>query len=194
MDEKIQENQESFSDRKAKAMRFMNPGFGLFIMGLVYIIWWVMPIPIEYFDADPRWAHNWAYAIIITTAGASWYQKTPVSRIIASVQAFMLPVTASGSVNTILMTIITIAIAIGWVVVVGIERSHKKPLLGEKLSKRATLWLTLHSQVVTWLLIAHMGFVFLLSRAPFENQLQSIGTYIAFLANLPPEYKEIATW
>jgi len=116
--------------------------------------------------------HNWAYAIIFITVGAAWYQKSAVSRIIAVVQAFMLPVTASGSVNTIIMTYITIIIAVIWAVVVLIERKTDKMFLKDRLQKRSWLWINMHTLIIAWLLIAHMGLVFLIGRAPMEAQLR----------------------
>jgi hypothetical protein len=191
---------EAASSRESIENKFINPGFGLVIMGAVYIAWWcLLPAAIDAFTGDNRWAHNWAFAIIILTVGASWYQKSPVSRTIAAIEAFMLPVTASGSVNTILMTLITLVLCLAWVLVVGIERARKHNFLETRLQKRATLWITMHAQVVAWILIAHMGLVFLVGRIPFELQFMSLGvnldtTRIAFLQYLPSELFEIASW
>jgi hypothetical protein len=187
------------SKKELDERRFINPGFGLVIMGAAYVAWWcLLPAAIETFIKDGRWAHNWAFAIIMLTVGAAWYQKSPASRTIAAMQAFMLPVTSSGSVNTILMTAITLVIGMLWVVIVGIERMRKQHFLEKRLQKRAVLWITMHAQVVAWILIAHMGLVFLVGRIPFENQLIAaeaiVGERLAFMANLPPEFLEIATW
>jgi len=179
--------------------KYMTPGFGLFLMGLAYIAWWcLLPQALATFDHDNRWAHNWAFAIIILVAGASWYHKSVVSRVVVSVESFMLPLTASGAVNTILMTVITLVIGITWAVIVAVERSRGIKLFEAKLSQRAINWLIMHAQVITWLLIAHIGIVFMIGRIPFENQLvavgTSVGTRLAFLVNLPPEMLEIASW
>jgi hypothetical protein len=183
----------------ASMKKYMTPGFGLFLMGLAYIAWWcLLPQALATFEGDDRWAHNWAFAIIILVAGVSWYHKSVLSRVAVSVEAFMLPVTASGAVNTILMTAITLVIGIVWVAIAAIERSRKSKFLEAKLSQRAISWLTMHAQVITWLLIAHMGIVFMIGRIPFENQLIAVGTSVdtrlAFLVNLPPEMIEIASW
>lgn len=85
---------ENKSNRKNKYL--IGPGFGLFLMGTTYLIFWLMPFAWESYIKDPRWAHNWAYSIIIMTIGASFYQKSVLSRFIAIIQAFMMPLTASG--------------------------------------------------------------------------------------------------
>ena len=182
-----------------KPDRFLvGPGFGFFIMGLTYLIWWLIFSPEYIFGppplGDPRWAHNWAYAIIIMTIGAAWYQKGAISRVIAAIQAFMLPVTASGSFDTFITTYITIGIGIAWVIVVMSESLRGKPFLQDRLSKRTWEWICLHTLVVAWLLVAHMGLVFFIGRVPLEHQLLSFGTSAGFLANLPPEATDLATW
>ena len=171
----------------------VGPGMGLIILGLSYIIWWVMPFAFEAYNQDPRWAHNWAYAIIILTVGLSWYHKSPTSRLIAAVQAFMLPVTASGSFNNLTLTYITIAILISWCVVVVFERMREKMFLEGCLQKRTFNWLNLHLPIISWILIAHMALVFFIGRVPQEAQLLALGSHAGWLANFPPEANDFAT-
>lgn len=177
-----------------KSNKLVGPGLGLIIMGVAYIIWWILPWGWEAYGEDPRWAHNWAYAIIILTVGLAWYHKSVVSRIVATIQAFMLPVTASGSFNTLMMTFITIIIVILWSIIVIIEKLRKKMFLLDKLKKRTWMWVNMHSIIVAWILIAHMSLVFLIGRVPLERQLLGFGTYAGYLANLPPENLEFSTW
>ena len=183
------------SKEREKSNKFIvGPGLGLIIMGLAYLIWWLLPWGWEAYGEDPRWAHNWAYAIIILTIGLAWYHKSVISRIIAAIQSFMMPVTASGSFNTLLLAFITVIIAVIWCIVVLIELIMGKKFLQETMSKRAWNWINMHSIIVSWILIAHMGLVFLIGRAPQEAQLLALGTDAGFLVNLPPENHELATW
>ena len=101
---------ESSKEEIQSRKQLIGPGLGLILLGLAYLIWWLMPFAFEAYNEDPRWAHNWAYAIIILNVGLAWYQKSAVSRTIAAIQSFMMPVTASGSFNTLIMTYITILI------------------------------------------------------------------------------------
>ena len=48
----------------------VGPGLGLIILGAAYLIWWL--VFIEYAIMDHRWAHNFAYAIIIFNVGLAW--------------------------------------------------------------------------------------------------------------------------
>jgi hypothetical protein len=170
----------------------VGPGLGLIIIGLAYLVWWL--IFIEYAIRDPRWTHNFAYAIIILNVGLAWYHKTPLSRTIAMIQSFMLPVTGSGSFNTVLCTIICSIILVIWALVVLIERKQEKTFLEEKLSRRGMNWVNMHALILAWILIAHMGLMFLIVRLPLEAQLYSYSDRAGYLMNLPPESHELATW
>lgn len=183
-------NKEEIGSKK----QLIGPGLGLVLLGLAYLIWWLMPFAWEAYHADPRWAHNWAYSIIILNVGLAWYHKSVVSRTIATIQSFMMPVTASGSFNTLIMTYITILIFLFWTVIIVIELIRGKKFLQDSLEKRTWLWINMHSLIISWILIAHLGLVFLIGRVPLENQLLGFGTDAGFLANLPPEGHEFATW
>ncbi|NVM45711.1 MAG: hypothetical protein HWN79_12425 [Candidatus Lokiarchaeota archaeon] len=172
----------------------VGPGLGLIIIGLSYLVWWLMPFAFDAFFVDMRWAHNWVYAIVILNVGIAWYYKSPLSRIIAVFQAFMLPVTASGSFDTIILTYVSTFIAFLWVLTLLIEKIRGIEFLKERCSLKTRNWINLHTMVFTWILIAHISLVFLIGRLPLENQLLGFGTYAGYLANLPPESLEFATW
>ncbi|MBD3339575.1 MAG: hypothetical protein GF353_10725 [Candidatus Lokiarchaeota archaeon] len=173
----------------------IGPGLGLVIMGFAYILWWFAgPWAWEVISTDLRWVHNWAYAIIIFNVGLAWYQKSPLSRLIAMVQSFMLPITGSGSYNTLFLTLICGIILIIWVLVVLIERTRGKVFLEGKLSRRGFMWLNMHSLIIAWLLIAHMGLMFFIVRLPMEAELMAFSRNAGYLRYLPPESLEFATW
>ncbi|MFW9975719.1 MAG: hypothetical protein ACFFDQ_10660, partial [Candidatus Thorarchaeota archaeon] len=176
----------------------VGPGFGLLLMGIMYLVFWLMPFTIETYIDDPRWAHNWTYALIFMTLGASFYQKTVASRIIALFQASLMPLTASGLFNSTLITLIALLIGSLWIIVVLIERRMNTPLLDHRLSRRTQNWVVMHSLIVCWLLLAHMGLVFFIARLPFEAQLDTIGTSLGqslgFLLNLPVERFDLVTY
>jgi hypothetical protein len=175
-----------------KRNKLVGPGLGLVIMGASYLLWWL--VFIEYAIMDPRWTHNIAYAIIILNVGLAWYHKTPISRLIAMIQAFMLPVTGSGAFNSVIITIITSFILIVWIFIVLLEKKNEKFFFEKKLSERGKRWLNMHTLIVAWLLIAHMGLMFFIVRLPLEAQLYSFDENAGYLMNLPPESYELATW
>jgi len=176
----------------------IGPGLGLLLMGIMYLVFWILPFTLESLADDPRWSHNWVYSLIIITIGASFYQKSVVSRTIAMIQASLMPLTASGAFNTTWMTLVALVILSVWIIVVVIERRKNSPLLDHRLSQRTQNWVIMHSLIVCWMLIAHMGLVFFLGRLPFESQLDTIGTglgeSIGFLLNLPVERHDLVTY
>ncbi|MHA1577551.1 MAG: hypothetical protein ACTSU3_09340 [Candidatus Thorarchaeota archaeon] len=176
----------------------IGPGLGLLLMGVLYLIFWISPLVYDSLSTDPRWSHNWVYSIIIITIGASFYQKTVVSRTIAIIQASLMPLTASGAFNTTFMTLVSLIILSAWIVVVLIERRNDSPLFEQRISQRTQNWVNMHSLIVCWMLIAHMGLVFFIGRLPFESQLDTIGTglgeSIGFLLNLPVERHDLVTY
>lgn len=176
----------------------VGPGLGLLLMGVLYLAFWLSPLTYESYIADPRWSHNWVYSLIIITIGASFYQKTVASRFVAMVQGLLMPLTASGAFNTNMMTLPALLIFSIWVIVAIVERRRNAPLLDNRLSKRTQNWIVMHSLIVCWMLLAHMGLVFFIGRLPFEAQLDTIGTSLGqslgFLLNLPPERYDLVTY
>lgn len=190
----MNEKQENQAKQELKPNKFLNgPGFGLAFMGAFYLFWWLV-IAFEDLLQDPRWAHNLAYAIILLTVGLAFYQKSVVSRLIAMIQAFMLPIVGSGSFNTTILSIITIIIFAFWIIIVILERRKDKNFLEAKLQKRTWLWLNLHTLILAWILIAHMGLMFIIVRFPIESQLYTYNPIAGYLVNLPPESLEFGTW
>jgi hypothetical protein len=180
---------------KRKFKNLNGPGMGLAIMGFAYILWWFAgPWAWESIATDPRWAHNWAYALIIFNVGLAWYHKSPLSRSLAMIQSMMLPITASGSFNTTICTLIVATIFFIWFIIVLIENRKKVNFLQEKLTERGKLWLNMHTLIIAWILIAHMGLLFFIVRFPLELPLYKISNQVGFLANLPPEGWEFSTW
>ena len=180
------------SENKQNNKYLVGPGLGLIIMGSVYLIWWL--IFIEYAFKDPRWAHNFTYAIILLNVGLVWYQKSVLSRIIGFVQALMMPITASGSFNTVIMTLISGIILIIWIAAVGIERVRGKMFFQDRIQKKWWDWINMHSVIASWILIAHMGFVFFVGRVPQEAHLLALGDRAGWLANIPPEGNKVSPW
>ncbi|MFX1574494.1 MAG: hypothetical protein ACFFB0_17270 [Promethearchaeota archaeon] len=175
-----------------KQNKLVGAGLGLIIMGLAYLVWWLSFI--ENAIIDPRWTHNIAYAIIILNVGVAWYYKTPLSRTVVMIQSFMLPITGSGSFDTVICTIITSIILVLWIFIVLFEKNRGKEFFKEKISTRGKNWINMHTLIVAWILIGHMGLMFFIVRLPLEAQLYGYGERAGYLMNLPPESYEFATW
>jgi hypothetical protein len=189
-----QKHSGDLKQEKATRNRLVGPGLGLVLLGLIYFIWYIMPFSIAFLQGKPLYIHNWGYSIIFLTVGLAWYHKSVLSRAIALIQASYLPILASGSVDPFIMVFIIFITLVVFGVVVIIERRRGKFYFQERLQKRPWEWLNLHLLVVSWLLIIHIGLVFLVVRAPTEISLLEIGSNAGWLKYYPPELIEISTW
>jgi len=194
INKKSEKKVQSISTEELKQNKLIGPGLGLVILGLVYFIWYIMPFAIEYLEEKPLAIHNWGYSIIFLTIGLAWYQKSILPRTIALIQASLLPILASGSFNPfIIVTLVFILLGIFGIIVL-FERKRKRFFFQERLQKRTWEWLNLHLLILCWLNIMHIGFLFLVVRAPTEIDLLRLGPNAGWLKNYTPELHEISTW
>jgi hypothetical protein len=191
---KTEKTDESSKKEEIKQNKLIGPGLGLVILGLVYFIWYIMPFAIEYLQEKPLAIHNWGYSIIFLTVGLAWYQKSPLPRAVALIQASLLPILASGSVNPFIMVALVFIVFAVFGIVVLIEQKRNKFFFQDRLKKRTWEWLNMHFLILSWILIIHIGFVFLVVRAPTEIDLLRIGPNAGWLKNYTPELHEISTW
>ncbi|MEJ2278030.1 MAG: hypothetical protein P8Y70_09840 [Candidatus Lokiarchaeota archaeon] len=180
--------------KEIKSNRYVGPGLGLIILGIVYFIWYIMPFSIEYLEQKPLAIHNWGYSIIYLTVGIAWYQKSVLTRIIAFLQTLLMPILASGSFNPFLIVLVIFIVFAIFIIILIIERRRKEFLLKKRLSKRTWNFLNMHLLIIAWILIMHVGFVFLVQRAPQEIDLLKLGPNAGWLKNYTPEIHEISTW
>jgi hypothetical protein len=189
------ENKEGNKDTKEeKSNRLVGPGLGLIILGLVYFVWYIMPFSLEFLQGKPLAIHNWGYSIIFLTAGIGWYQKSVLTRTIVLIQTFFFPVLASGSFNPFLIVLLIFIIFGIFILIFLIERKKDQYFFRERFGKRTWAFLNMHLLIVSWLLIMHISFVFLVQRMPQEIDLLLIGPNAGWLENYTAEVHEISTW
>ena len=61
--EKGQPRRSSMSPNEKKRMDLIGPGIGLIILGLAYLVWYVLPFSTSYLAGEPREYLNWGYAM-----------------------------------------------------------------------------------------------------------------------------------
>lgn len=191
---KDQDNLEDKKQEKATHNRLVGPGIGLIALGIIYFVWYIMPFSIEYLSGKPLAIHNWGYSIIFLTVGLAWYQKSLLTRTVALIQASFLPILASGSFNSFIVVLITVIVLIVFIFIMIYEKRQENPIFKNKMSKRSWEWLNLHTLIIAWLLIMHIGFLFFVVRAPQEVALLEISDTAGWLMNYTPELHEISTW
>ncbi len=160
---------------KSRIDRTMTIGSGILIQGILWLIIWVGPLYI-WFLLDPRWGHNFAFAIIFITVGLAYYIRKTSCRIAAVITAFLIiPIEMAwwswdvATLTAAIMLAITIILYV-------IERNRKVEIIAP--SSRLRAWLKVHIINFAYLGLAHMPMIFFGGR--WRNQE-------AFLQYLPIE-------
>ncbi|WP_158303680.1 hypothetical protein [Methanosphaerula palustris] len=139
----------------------MTAGTGFLLLGLAWLGFWLGPA-LPLYQTDPRWAHNFAFALIFITVGIAYLRPSVLTGIGAVVASFITIPTelafwsglTATEIEAILLVLVAGAAAIEW--------WTKGPLVAP--SPRAGLWAKIHLPIFSALGIAHMPFIFFLSR------------------------------
>ncbi|WP_440949795.1 hypothetical protein [Methanosphaerula subterraneus] len=141
--------------------RWMITGTGILLLGAAWLGFWLGPA-LPLYLAEPRWAHNFAFALIFITVGIASLRPsvlTGTGAVIASFitipteLAFWSGMTAT-AIEGVLLVLVVGAATIEW--------WKKGPLIVP--GPRAGFWLKTHLPLLSALGIAHMPFIFFLSR------------------------------
>jgi hypothetical protein len=150
-------------------------GSGLILTGLFWLYFWVFQWYVS-FLFDARWAHNFAYPLILITIGVAYKGKKMSSDLLASISAFMIIPTETGLISGTHSTyIVAILLAILLLILV-IERGRKQELLF--FQHRWRRWLKKHLLTFAFLFLLHMPFIYWFTRVLFGEPAE---------LNMPPE-------
>jgi bacterioferritin len=154
--------------------QFMNTGTGLIFIGAFWLYFWLF-LWYPFFVADPRWAHNFAYPLILIIIGISYLGKKLSTDMVAAISAFMIIPTESGAISGLHSSYIVLAMLAITILLLALERGRKQELLF--LQHRWRRWLKQHSLTFAFLFLMHMAFIYWFMRAIAEPSP----------VNLPPE-------
>jgi hypothetical protein len=160
---------------------WMTTGTGIFLLGVAWLLFWLGPA-FPLYEKDPRWAHNFAFALILIMVGIAYYRPSVSTWIISMIASFITIPTELAYWSGMTATIIELALLALLLIVVAAEWQLKRPLLTP--DAKSGFWLKIHLPVLTYLGIAHMPFVFFMVR----------WTYSApYLTYLPVEHEYSTT-
>lgn len=160
---------------KEKLNENMDIGAGLILTGLFWLSLWLFPF-YPAFISDPRWAHNFAYPLILITIGIAYKGKKMSSDIFAAISAFMIIPTETGMISGMLSTKISIVLLAAVISLIVVEKSRKQELLF--FQHRWRRWLKKHLITFAFLFLLHMPFIYWFTRVMFGEPAE---------VNLPPE-------
>jgi hypothetical protein len=150
----------------------MTSGAGILLLGLAWLGFWLGPA-LHLYQADPRWAHNFAFALIFLTVGIAYLRPSVLTGIGAVIASFtIIPAELafwSGTTTTeIAVALLVLVASVG-----AVEWWKKGPLVVP--GPRAGFWVRVHLPVLSALGLAHMSFLFFLVRwvnaAPYLQYL-----------------------
>ncbi len=137
---------------------WMTTGTGIFLLGLAWLLFWLGPA-FHLYDADPRWAHNFGFALVFIIVGFASFRPSISTGVISLVASFITIPTelayCSGTVATLMEAVLLGAI----IMVVAAEGQLKRPLVVPGPKER--FWLKTHLPVLSYIGIAHMPLIFL---------------------------------
>ena len=67
---------------------WMTTGTGIFLLGVAWLLFWLGPA-FNLYEADARWAHNFAFAIILIMVGIAYYRPSVSTWIISMIASFI---------------------------------------------------------------------------------------------------------
>jgi len=160
---------------------WMTTGTGIFLLGIAWLFFWLGPA-FNLYQADPRWAHNFAFALIFIIVGISLYRPSVSSGIISMVASFITIPTELAYWSGITATLIEMALLAAILIVVAAEWQLKQPLLTP--GPKAGFWLKIHLPVLSHLGIAHIPLIFFMIRWNIS---------VPYLTYLPVEHEYSTT-
>jgi bacterioferritin len=158
-------------------------GSGLILTGLFWLYFWVFQWYVFFFF-DARWAHNFAYPLILITIGVAYKGKKMSTDLLASISAFMIIPTETGFISGTYSTYIVAILLAIILLILMVERGRKRELLF--FQHRWRRWLKKHLLTFAFLFLLHMPFLYWFTRVLFGEPAE---------LNMPPEPPwEMAHW
>lgn len=144
-----------------KLNKFMTVRSGVLMLGVSWLLFWLGPA-FHLFEADSRWAHNFAIPLVFITVGlASNFRKISCESV-AVISSFLTIPTFLGFISGISAAYFASALLILSVLLYLAERKRKIEIINPNPRLRA--WLKIHEMTFAYLGLAHMSLIFFLVR------------------------------
>lgn len=140
---------------------YLTAGTGILFLGIAWLIFWLGPA-FHLYQADPRWAHNFAFAVMFITVGIAAVRPSIASGLIAVIASFATIPTELAYWSGMTATMIELVLLALVIIIVVVESRLDTKIL--TFSPRTGAWLNIHLLVFAYLGLAHMPFVFFVNR------------------------------
>jgi hypothetical protein len=162
----------------------MTPGYGILIQGVAWLVFWTISPAFQLFVADPRWAHNFAIALVFIAVGLAYHGHKLSCQLVAVIASYLTIPTFLAFWSGIEATFAAGILLIITIVLYLIERRRTVGLLNPR--PRLKAWLTIHFLNFAYIGLAHMPLIFFLVRwyspqpflkyLPVENGIADLST------------------
>jgi len=169
-----------------KLDEFMTTGYGILIQGIAWLVFWVISPAFKLYEADPRWAHNFAMAIVFITVGLTYRFRKLSCQLVAVFASFLTIPTFLAFWSGIEATSMAGTLLIITIILYLIERRRNIELLNPR--PRLKAWLRIHFLNFAYIGLAHMPLIFFLVRwynpqpflmyLPVESRIADLSTAV----------------
>ncbi len=146
------------------SLRYLNGGTVLVLMGAGWLYLWLIPWYQAYVD-NPQWGHNYAEAAAFLVLGLAYFNRRLITYTLAFIATLLIipasleliphPATAITSAGILLLTILDMFV------------EYKRDQdLGQLSNIQLSFWLKKHLPRFSYILIAHIAFIYFLVRLP----------------------------
>jgi hypothetical protein len=160
--------------------RFLNGGVPLILMGALWLLLWLFPWFQDYIN-DPHWGHNFAESMAFLAVGLAYFNRKPLSDIIALLSALLIIPTAlellPHNITAVIAAVLVAAIIVDFVA----ERKHE----GYTSSNRTSSFFKKYFPVIWFVLLASLAITYFAIRLPAGTYETDIDTIIFDALSLP---------
>ena len=152
--------------------KVMTAGSGILIQGVLWFIFWIGPA-FPFYQADPRWGHNFAMPIVFIIVGLAYHFRKLSSQLVAVFASFLTIPTFLAFWSGIEATLAASILLVITIILYLAERRREVELINPR--PRLKAWLKIHFLNFAYIGLAHMALIFFLVRwynpQPFLNYL-----------------------
>jgi hypothetical protein len=146
------------------SVKLLNGGTVLVVMGVGWLYLWLVPWYQAYVN-NPHWGHNYAQAGAFLILGLAYFNRRLVSYTLAFIATLLIIPTTLELISHSITAITSAGIFLLTFLDIFIERKRTSDL-GQPSNQRLAFWLKKHLPRFSYIMLAHMAFIYFLVRLP----------------------------
>ena len=147
--------------------KFLNGGTVLVVMGAEWLYLWLVPWYQSYVD-NPQWGHNYAEAAAFLVLGLAYFNRRVVTDTLAFIATLLIIPAALELVPHSATAITSAVILLLTILDMFFERKRSRDLW-QPSNQRLSFWLKKHLPRFSYIMLAHIAFIYFLVRLPSDT-------------------------